>query len=59
MEHEHQIYEVLGITKFMIFLSKRLRDTDYKRISALHKEYLDGQLDTNLIKVGIHSLYDL
>lgn len=48
LEHEHKIYEVLGITKFMIFLSKRLSDHEYQRVCNLQTEYLDIQLDEHL-----------
>jgi hypothetical protein len=58
MEHEHKIYEVLGVTKFMIFLSKRLGDREYQRVRDLQTEYLDGQLDEHLESSGIQAGYD-
>ena len=55
MEYENTIYEVLGITKFMIFLSKRLGDREYQRVCDLQTEYLDLQLDKHLEKAGFLS----
>ena len=55
MEHDHQIFEVLGITKFMIFLSTRLSDREYQRVCDLQTEYLDIQLDKHLDNVGLLS----
>ena len=48
MEYDNTIYEVLGITKFMIFLSKRLSDHEYQHVCDLQTEYLDIQLDEHL-----------
>jgi hypothetical protein len=45
MEQKHQLFEVLGITKFMIFLSQRLSEKEYQRVCDLRTEYLDLQLD--------------
>ena len=42
------MYEVLGITKFMIFLSQRLTDREYYQIRELHIEYLDINLEYHL-----------
>ena len=53
MEHDHQIFEVLGITKFMIFLSKRLSEHEYQRVCNLQTEYLDEQLDQHPNKSGL------
>lgn len=44
------IYEILGIAKFMIFLSKRLSDHEYQRISNLHTEFIDEQLEEHLLQ---------
>ena len=55
MEHDHQIFEVLGITKFMIFLSQRLSDREYQRVCDLQTEYLDIQLEQHLEHVGMLS----
>ena len=48
MADDHHIFEVLGITKFMIFLSQRLSDREYQRVCDLQTEYLDVQLDKHV-----------
>lgn len=50
MENEHTIYEILGIAKFMIFLSKRLSDREYQRICDLQTEFIDEQLEDQLLQ---------
>lgn len=58
METKHTIYEVLGIAKFMIFLSKRLGDREYQRVCNLQTEYLDEQLEDHLHESKILTSYD-
>ena len=53
MEYDHSMYEVLGIAKFMIFLSKRLGDRDYQRVCELQTDYLDQLLELHLEQSGI------
>jgi hypothetical protein len=59
MEKEYTIYEVLGIAKFMIFLSKRLGDREYQRVCDLQTEFLDDQLDEHLQQSEFLTSYDL
>jgi hypothetical protein len=53
MEPTNRIYEVLGIAKFMIFLSQRLTEREYQRVCDLQTEYLDDQLNRHLLLSGI------
>ena len=59
MEKEYTIYEVLGIAKFMIFLSKRLGDREYKRVCDLQTEFLDDQLEEHLRQSEFLTSYGL
>ena len=58
MENEHKIYEILGIAKFMIFLSKRLNDHEYLRVCDLQTEFLDEQLEDHLLQSKFLMNYD-
>jgi hypothetical protein len=59
MENEHSIYEILGIAKFMIFLSKRLGDREYQRVCDLQTEFLEDQLEEHLEQVEFLTSYNL
>jgi hypothetical protein len=59
MENEHTIYEILGIAKFMIFLSKRLSSHEYLRVRDLQTEFLDEQLEEHLLQSEFLMSYDV
>ena len=59
MKNEYTIYEILGIAKFMIFLSKRLSDREYLRVCDLQTEFLDDQLEEQVLHSKFLMNYDL
>jgi hypothetical protein len=45
MASNHQIYEIVGITKFMFFIKRYLNQREYLRMADLHTEFLDEHLN--------------
>ena len=45
-----QIYEIVGITKFMFFIKRYLNQREYLRIADLHTEFLDEHLANPITK---------